>query len=230
MHDFTTGPGQPDRKAWYRRWYTIVPASIAAAVIALGAIGAAASGSSHHAAAPKPPTSSAPAAPSTPAADPSTPAADPSTPAADPTPAGPDQLAAGDTEMLGSVSTNASIGTVTVGHPQVRTWPSDSYGERPANGYYVVVKVTAKADSSYTDGWFVSPPDFHAVVKGQHYDQDNGHAYEGATDAERNTDLSATLAAGETVTGYLYFDVPSAHGKIVYAPNSDGQPLAEWSY
>ena len=75
--------------------------------------------------------------------------------------------------MLGSVSTNASIGTVTVGHPQVRTWPLDSYGERPANGYYVVVKVTAKADSSYTDGWFVSPPDFHAVVKGQHYDQDN---------------------------------------------------------
>jgi hypothetical protein len=32
------------------------------------------------------------------------------------------------------------------------------------------------------------------------------------------------------VTGYLYFDVPSAHGKVVYAPNSDGQPLAEWSY
>ena len=32
------------------------------------------------------------------------------------------------------------------------------------------------------------------------------------------------------MTGYLYFDVPSAHGKIVYAPNSDGQPLAKWSY
>ena len=30
--------------------------------------------------------------------------------------------------------------------------------------------------------------------------------------------------------GIWYFDVPSAHGKVVYAPNSDGQPLAEWSY
>ena len=41
---------------------------------------------------------------------------------------------------------------------------AQSYGEKPANGYYVVVKLTAKADPSYHDGWFVSPLDLHAVV------------------------------------------------------------------
>jgi len=32
------------------------------------------------------------------------------------------------------------------------------------------------------------------------------------------------------VTGYIAFDVPSAHGQIAYAPNYDGQPVAYWSY
>ena len=74
------------------------------------------------------------------------------------------------------------------------------------------------------------PLDFHAVVHGQHYDEGNGHAYEALTSAQSGQDLSSTLSAGETATGYLAFDVPAVHGTIVYAPNSDGQPLATWSY
>jgi hypothetical protein len=46
-----------------------------------------------------------------------------------------------------------------------------------------------------------------------------------------NSELGyTTLAAGETASGKLVFDVPSRHGQIVYAPNYDGQPVAEWSY
>jgi hypothetical protein len=230
--DTGTPPTQP-RKAWHAHTGVRVTGAIAALIVAGSFGAAAASGTAHPAAKPAtPPTTSAPStgnhpSPATPGwGDAPVPGV---TPSADPTPAGPDQLQAGDTETLGNNSDN-TVGTVTVGKPVVTTWPAQSYGEKPANGYYVIIKVTAKADPSYTDGWFVSPLDFHAVVRGQHYDEDNGHAYDGMTDAQESTDLSTTLGAGETVTGYIAFDVPSAHGKIVYAPNSDGQPIAEWSY
>jgi len=118
---------------------------------------------------------------------------------------------------------------VTVGKPVVTTWPADSYGEKPANGYYVAFKVTYKADKGYTDGWNVSSLDFHAVVGGQHFDEDNGNAYEALSDINQELS-SSTLAAGETTTGMIVFDVPSPHGTIVYAPNFDGQPVAQWSY
>jgi hypothetical protein len=224
---FDTGtPTTPPRKPWYRRKLVIILGSALAAILAIS-IAAGAAGSGHPAA--KPPTTPSPSAPASNPANPPAPSTPADTPTADPTPTGPNQLQTGDTETLGDNSDN-TVGTVTVGKPVVTTWPAQSYGEKPANGYYVIIKVTAKADPSYTDGWFVSPLDFHAVVGGQHYDEDNGHAYDGMTDAQESTDLSTTLGAGETVTGYIAFDVPSAHGKIVYAPNSDGQPIAEWSY
>jgi hypothetical protein len=150
----------------------------------------------------------------------------PQTPAS---PAGPDKLQAGETELIGATASGASMGTVTVGKPVVTTWPADSYGEKPANGYYVAFKVTYKADKGYTDGWNVSSLDFHAVVGGQHFDEDNGHAYEALSDINQELS-SSTLAAGETTTGMIVFDVPSPHGAIVYAPNFDGQPVAQWSY
>jgi hypothetical protein len=215
-----TPPGQP-RKRWHQRWSVRIPALAAVLVIGAGIAGAAAG---HPA--PAPPK---PAASTMPSPPPAPPGSSAPTDTAPPAPSGPDELAAGQTEILGN-DADATIGTLTVGHPAVTTWPAQSYGEKPANGYYVVVKVTAKADPSYHDGWFVSPLDLHAVVGGQHYDEGNGHAFEALTDAQSSTDLSATLSAGETVTGYIAFDVPSAHGKIVYAPNFDGQPIAEWSY
>jgi hypothetical protein len=50
-----------------------------------------------------------------------------------------------------------------------------------------------------------------------------------STSGQANS-LSTLLAAGETTDGWLSFDVPSRHGEIVYAPNSNLQPIAEWSY
>jgi hypothetical protein len=140
-------------------------------------------------------------------------------------------LQAGQPEILLHNSDNSTVGTLTVSKPVVTTSPADpSYGSRPAHGWYVIFKVTAAADPTNHDSWWVSPGDLHAVVDGQHYDEGDGNAYQALTDSQSATDLSATLGAGESVTSYLAFDVPSPHGQIAYAPNSDGQPVTVWSY
>jgi hypothetical protein len=139
-------------------------------------------------------------------------------------------LALGQTETLADPSSNAAIGTVTVESATVTTRPAQSYGDGPANGYFVVVQVKATADPSYTDGWEIGEPDFYALVRGTHYDPGNGHAIMALTDAQSTADITTVLAAGETARGWMAFDVPSRHGYIVYAPNSDGQPVAEWKY
>jgi hypothetical protein len=41
---------------------------------------------------------------------------------------------------------------------------------------------------------------------------------------------ASTLNSGETATGQIVFDVPSAHGQIVYAPGLNSQALASWNY
>ncbi len=147
-----------------------------------------------------------------------------------PAPSGPDMLAVGQAETLGD-SSDATVGTVTVESARVTTQPADpSYGERPANGYYVIVHVKATADPSYTDGWDLNALDFYALAGNRHYTWDSGNAYEALSSSQQNQDIMSTLAAGETVTGWLSFDVASPHGQIVYAPNLDGQPIAEWSY
>jgi hypothetical protein len=50
------------------------------------------------------------------------------------------------------------------------------------------------------------------------------------SDSQSNQDITATLGAGETSSGWIAYDVPHPHGYIVYAPNANGQPLAEWKY
>jgi hypothetical protein len=94
----------------------------------------------------------------------------------------------------------------------------------------VIVHVKATADPAYTDGFDINELDFYDLTRGQHYDSGNGNAYNALSDRQSNADITTTLAAGETASGWMAFDVPSRHGKIVYSPNVDGQPIAEWSY
>ena len=72
--------------------------------------------------------------------------------------------------------------------------------------------------------------DFYDLTRGQHHDSGNGNAYNALSDRQSNADITTTLAAGEMASGWTAFDVPSRHGTIVYSPNTDGQPIAEWSY
>jgi hypothetical protein len=113
----------------------------------------------------------------------------------------------------------------------VTTQPADpSFGSAPANGYYVIVKVSATADPSYTSGFEVNSLDFYALEGGHQYSEGNGNAFQALSNGQSNQDITATLGAGNTSSGWIAFDVPRPHGYIVYAPNFDGQPLAEWHF
>ena len=154
---------------------------------------------------------------------------DTSAPSSSPLPSGPAMLTVGQPETLQDTNSGATIGTLTVKSAQVTTQSADGSGNSPVNGYFVVVHVSAAADSSYTSGWLVSESDFYDLAGGHHYDNGNGNAFDALTSGQANS-LETTLAAGETTDGWLSFDVSSRHGEIVYAPNSNGQPVAEWSY
>jgi hypothetical protein len=141
----------------------------------------------------------------------------------------PSSLAVGQAATLQDTNSGQTIGTLTVESANVTTQSADGSGTAPANGYYIVVHVKAAADSAYTSGWSVNESDFYDLTGGSHYSNGNGNAFSALTSAQANS-LSAQLAAGESTDGWLSFDVPSRHGEIVYAPNSNGQPIAEWSY
>jgi hypothetical protein len=159
------------------------------------------------------------------------PAASPPAAAAPETPApapSPDMLAMG---SAGSVTTGGiPSASITISGPVITTQPADPNGSAPQNGYFVTVTATMTADSSYSDGFSINAYDFYALSPGGgHYTEDNGHALYALSGSGQELS-SSMLAASESTSGKLVFDVPSAHGQIVYAPNSDGQPLAEWSY
>lgn len=244
MNDLTGGlpPGslpQPPRKRHTARNVILICAGALAVVIiaVVVIIAAAGSGSTRPLRAATPAASAAPAAQSVtdsqgnqcPALDQAgyCPGTDPS---AVPAPTGPDQLAIGQTETLADNS-NTTEGTVTVLSATVTTQPADlSFGEHPANGYFVIVHVSATADPSYTGGFDVNELDFYARAGGQHFDTTSGNGYFALSTSQNSSDLTATLAAGETSSGWIAFDVTRPHGQIVYAPNIDGQPVAEWRY
>jgi Domain of unknown function (DUF4352) len=147
-----------------------------------------------------------------------------------PTPTGPTTLVPGQGESVSVNGSSQTAATITVESATVTTQPAQSYGSGPANGYFVVVHVEATAAQSYTGGFAVNELDFYDLVNSNHYNPGNGNAYEALSDSQQNEDITATLAAGETSSGWIAFDVPSQHGNIVYAPNTNGQPLAEWTY
>ncbi len=119
--------------------------------------------------------------------------------------------------------------TVTVSRLVLSTQPADAYGSAPQNGYFVTVRVTATADQGCSGGFDIYSGDFYALSGGSHFSEGGGNSYDAL--ASSSSELGyETLAAGESTSGELTFDVSSPHGYIVYAPNLNGQPLAEWKY
>lgn len=118
--------------------------------------------------------------------------------------------------------------TVTLTTRSIASQPADQFSDGPQNGYFVAVRVKVNAVDGLTSGFNINPLDFYALTGSDHYDEGDGNAYEGPhSEAELN---ATTLNAGETATGWLLFDLPSPHGKVVYAPNLAGQPLASWAF
>lgn len=138
-------------------------------------------------------------------------------------PSGPVQLAQGAPAMI--TQNGSSAGSVVVQSVNITTQPANSFGEAPANGYFVIANIAA---SSSINGFDVNPVDFYAVdSNGTHYTMGDGHAFEALAGDELSV---STLNAGENASGPLAFDTATPHGYIVYAPNLNGAPLAEWAY
>jgi hypothetical protein len=146
--------------------------------------------------------------------------------ASTPAPAGPTELRLGDSASISQ--DGASAATIILSKKVISSQPVDQFADGPQNGYFVAIRVDVSADPSLTTGFDINPLDFYALSGSTHYDEGDGNAFEGPHNgAELN---ATTLNAGETASGWLLFDLPTPHGKIVYAPNLDGQPLAYWKF
>lgn len=142
------------------------------------------------------------------------------------TPSGPVELQMGDPASIGQNGVEAA--TLIISHAIVSWQPIDQYAECPQNRYFVAVHVEVKAAASLTSGFDVNPLDFYALSGSTHYDEGDGNAYEGPHNA---AELNATaFNAGDSGSGWLLFDLPTAHSKIVYTPNLYGRPLADWTF
>ena len=141
-------------------------------------------------------------------------------------PTRPADLRLGGSALINQDGTDGA--TITLTTRAVASQPTDPFSDGPRNGYFVAVRITVNAVDGLTSGFNINPLDFYALTGSAHYDEGDSNAYEGPhNEAELN---ATTLNAGETATGWLLFDLPSPHGKVVYAPNLAGQPLASWVF
>jgi hypothetical protein len=160
------------------------------------------------------------------AATASLPAGAPASAADTPAPSGPVVLQLGDSASISQDGADAA--TVVLDKRVIASGPVDQFSNGPQNGYFVAIHVTATGAPGLSSGFDINPLDFYALSGSTHYDEGDANAYEGP---HNGAQLNATtLNAGETASGWLLFDLPSPHGKIVYAPNFDGQPLAYWKF
>ncbi|HET9896747.1 MAG TPA: hypothetical protein VFQ44_17590 [Streptosporangiaceae bacterium] len=150
----------------------------------------------------------------------------PASPADTPAPSGPVVLQLGDSASISQDGTDAA--TIVLDKRVIASGPVDQYSDGPQNGYFVAIHITATGVPGLTSGFDINPLDFYALSGSTHYDEGDGNAFEGP---HNGSELAATtLNAGEIASGWLLFDLPSPHGKIVYAPNFNGQPLAYWKF
>jgi hypothetical protein len=203
-HD--TGQPRPRRR---RRWLRRIALGLAALVALIIGITVASSGTHVTVTPPAPAGHSAPASPA---------AAAPKAPSTM-------GLAPGQSVTVSDTGLGYH-GTVTITGAKVVTGPQAEFGSAPAHGYFVIATVKATAASGGQLG--INPLDFYAKAKGQHIGTMDGNAM-GAIDSSQELTAS-TLNGGETATGQIVFDVPSAHGQIVYAPGLNSQALASWNY
>jgi Domain of unknown function (DUF4352) len=115
--------------------------------------------------------------------------------------------------------------SVTITRAHTTTNPPDQYSDRPANGYFVTFTIHAVNAHASSDPVDFNPYDFYVTVRGEHFDQEAGNAFEAA-----NTFNATTLAPNEDLNGKFSFDIPARHGRLVYSPNYDSVPLAYWTF
>jgi hypothetical protein len=135
-------------------------------------------------------------------------------------------LSVGQTEDVTQTNdTGGSSGTATVTITSAYNTTESADGfETPQFGNYVIFNVTV---TSAMNGFNVDSSDFYVTINGQEYQEGNGTSFDAVAN---DNDIFGTVNAGDSMTGQLYFDLPAVHGELVYAPNYDGAPIAEWSF
>jgi Domain of unknown function (DUF4352) len=111
---------------------------------------------------------------------------------------------------------------ITITKVEAATREPVSYGSKPERGWFVVMHVKAVGTGGGVD---VNPFDFYVKSPNGFHAEDSTYS-----DAWGPTFDSATLNKGEHVSGTLIYDVPSRHGRLVYAPNLDGEAIGIWEF
>jgi hypothetical protein len=128
-------------------------------------------------------------------------------------------LKVGDVANLSDVDTDEDILDVTI--TKAETINGEEYNE-PERGHFlgVYVKVKALADDQ-SSLW----GDFYVVQNGHHYDADGccPDRFEPSLDY-------VDLNTGEVAEGWLVFDVPAKHGKVVLGQSYGGGKIATWTF
>ena len=123
----------------------------------------------------------------------------------------------------------APIVDLSVGDPVVSSnpiTPSGFNSSTPTNGYFATFTLSAK-DVSATQSYPFAAVFFYVQVAGSgvQYSTATGN---GARANQFGNTYSATLNPGELASDTVTFDIPAAHGWVVYAPNN--QPLGAWRF
>jgi archaellin len=126
----------------------------------------------------------------------------------------------------GTVRAQAGVRVrLTASAPRVSTTRlSSSYGYGPQHGYYVTFTVAAV--NTGTRPIDLRPTDFFVTVAGQRpvTSYDGNAPYSGAPQQLDSTQLDP----GQSVTGWLTYDVRHPHGTLSYAP--DGSAALSWRF
>lgn len=144
------------------------------------------------------------------------------------TPSGPATLSIGQPAAITNATDGSPWATVTADSASPSRTPLTEFASAPQNGWFISFKITALAADGISSSFDINPLDFYVLESGgAHYDAMSGNALENNPAPALN---ATTLASGENVSGNVTFDVPATHGELVYAPNINGAPIAEWSF
>lgn len=150
-------------------------------------------------------------------------ASEPSAPPSSEPPGGTtENLAVGQTATI--TIDGSAAGTLTVTKVSTAVVEPGEFGSSPDRGLFLIVHLGAVGTGVPFD---VNAFEFSVTGSdGTHYED---ATFSGAWGPEFS---GTTLNSGEHSNGTLVFDVSrtAKHGKVIYAPNYDGVPVATWIY
>lgn len=131
-------------------------------------------------------------------------------------------LAVGETATV--TNNDEPAADITVSSVKVSAKALGEFGQKPENGSYKIVAVSAK--NLGTDSLSVNPFDwYYRDADGNKFEYGSGSIMSGFTGKDFG---ASSLNVKEQTSGSIVFDVPTAAKELVYAPGFAGEPIAIW--